>query len=739
MRQFDTYQSYLDNLGDPLVGRLRFRKLDGSPAVIYDENGTPLSNPILTDASGRTEKQVFLDDHDYMVYFDKYVGGSVMTDDVEDIAWEECGSAINLYNTVGINVNVEGGSQAVSTVAELKSLDPATNSHYITLNGYYKEGDKPAVSYVWMENSTRYADGGSVISSNKSSKGRWVLIPSFQYVDVRHFGAFPSSVSDASVEQRYAIQKADAYANRIGCPIYFTADDEEFYYDVSGLTMSNIESSEKARLFTTGGYNVVLNDVKQVYCSGNVSEEGTGEMTVRGKSLSASFNAAMNNTVVLEPEEELVLDKDYVLRSVAFSNVRVDVQVDQSSGAFENCTFSGTGKFLAEKILFFKDCEIHESMFEDFDPDYLELDGCYSSIYEWKDLYKYVRFMVATGKSEIDLYGGTVVGELNFPEKDLYIKNANVEGPVACNSFKGVNVKAQSVDAKSYDMQGCDTTVTGNLGGFVAKDCTLFIGQAWVTSNTSITGCNISGSSTSYIMIYPDSGKQMSNIVISRNVFDGCVLEITTIPFGGEVQDAMGDVYVSDFDFVDNKITLFIMFATVKEGDETLYDARKNFRNTQGRYRVEGNYSFYGKRYPETRFTSEEYEYVDDSGNLYTPYAENGYRKTTGQNGPFFCIRKFVWSFGEEFNAVDYGIDYLKIDEVEFHWKNSYNEDLYWRLSEKGSIPEVIDIYANGGSTIGTNWVPDEVNTGSLVPGFYAKTKARFKAYRRPEVIEEME
>ena len=118
MRQFTPFASYHDNTGRLLVGRVRFCDMLGRPAEVKAEDGeTSLGSTIFTDSSGRLVQQPFLDDHDYLVYFDKYIGESdTMSEDDDDESWEPQGSAIDRYNTLGVSLTAESKRTIGTTI-----------------------------------------------------------------------------------------------------------------------------------------------------------------------------------------------------------------------------------------------------------------------------------------------------------------------------------------------------------------------------------------------------------------------------------------------------------------------------------------------------------------------------------------------------------------------------------------------------------------------------------------------
>lgn len=144
MRQFDNLQSYLDNLGEPFIGRARFCNVIGEPQKVKDCDGNVIDSVVYTDSSGRLSVQVFLDDVDYKVVFEKYTGESNMAEDDDDLVWEFQFESYSLYDTFGIHVDTVG-TQCVPTMNDLRELNPETvggdgGFRIVRLLGYEVEG-----------------------------------------------------------------------------------------------------------------------------------------------------------------------------------------------------------------------------------------------------------------------------------------------------------------------------------------------------------------------------------------------------------------------------------------------------------------------------------------------------------------------------------------------------------------------------------------------------------------------
>lgn len=202
VRAFDNWNSYLDNEGKLLHGKIRFCKKGTTDNVtIYNSDGTvALRNPEFTDMLGRTEYQVFVDSEaDVTAYFYKYVGNGDMMgtefDDYDPARWEYQYSSDNLDPAKVVTLEADT-AHGVATMADMREKDPddvpaVNDTKFLWLYGYYSAGDKSPVLYVWDSASLSNDDGGAVICpSSVSGPGRWILASKNYIFDVRHFGIF---------------------------------------------------------------------------------------------------------------------------------------------------------------------------------------------------------------------------------------------------------------------------------------------------------------------------------------------------------------------------------------------------------------------------------------------------------------------------------------------------------------------------------------------------------------------
>lgn len=365
MRQLTAYASYLDNLGNPLVGRARFFNMDGTPAVVFSlDNATQdfvqIGSTVYTNSSGQLVPQVFLDDHDYLVVFDKYIGSGTMAEDDDDESWAEQGSAVDKYNTV--RIELDGDTvRAVNTIADLRDTEPVIadgeTTEVVVLLGYNMLGDKEPIYYKWSAGNTDQDNGGSTIKVDNIASGRWVFVECPQRLDVKHFGAFPLQDSVENQTQRYAIQNACQYAHAQNKGIYFTGNDTAVYYDISGLQLYDVSSDQAARLFGVDSTAAQIIGIESLHCGG--STHGTIELisfTVRS-SWEADYGYC-----ILSPTERLVIDSTLRAGNRSWDGIKVDFETDGGDYiVLDDCIITSNNAITSGITI--KNCELRTSWF----------------------------------------------------------------------------------------------------------------------------------------------------------------------------------------------------------------------------------------------------------------------------------------------------------------------------------------------------------------------------------------
>lgn len=241
-RAWDNWNSYLDNDGNLLHGKIRFcNKGTTDNVTIYNSDDIAIRNPEFTDLLGRTEYQVFIEnDANVSAYFYKYIGtGDMMQwpgEDYDPSRWAYQYSSDNMDPTSAINITADT-AKGVATMVELRVVNPdevptVNGAKLMWLYGYYNAGDTSPVLYRWDSASLDSDDGGATIMSNHiPGRGRWKLATRELHFDVRHFGIFPLD-DKYSTDYSYTSQLANcaAYIDKEGLDAWFPAINNNMSY-----------------------------------------------------------------------------------------------------------------------------------------------------------------------------------------------------------------------------------------------------------------------------------------------------------------------------------------------------------------------------------------------------------------------------------------------------------------------------------------------------------------------------
>lgn len=388
-RQFDLWNRYKDNNGNPLHGAVQFNVKDGNtPAPIFSRDGTALNNPILTDIYGRTAQQVFIK-ADVTAYFYKYIGQGSFENlpangiNVNDPSlWALQFSCDNVFS--GEQHIVTDSAPNIGTIAELRSTDIDTigetdGEKVITLLGYNEIGDKEPINYIWDAESQVNDNGGSVIKNDDLITGRWIMVQPTEHCDSRHFGIFPQDSSNCE-DQSYGITKLFEYCLEKDIRPFFNGS-EDFrwfkYHDIN-VQATVIDISDATR-FNDSGSNTITGDWN-----------GNPKFVNRATTITAKFVKTSWNPLSFAGYEKVIIDA--FTPKIDFENAEVYVNVDVTNKRFTNCKIHsdehiGSGCEMVE-------CDITGQMFNaSFDADGHIYD-CRYDIDDFKgkmDLYKVIR------------------------------------------------------------------------------------------------------------------------------------------------------------------------------------------------------------------------------------------------------------------------------------------------------------------------------------------------------------
>lgn len=365
MRSFDNWNKYTDNDNKPLHGCIQFVvNVGNTSAPIYDKDGTPLNNPQLTDAYGRTQHQVFINE-DVIAYYYKYIGnGEWYTEqdiDPTDISkWQlQYTSKSELFFEID---NEAKSSYAVNCIEDLRDLTPdqvpsIDGVKIITLMGYNEVGDKEPINYIWNSESIDPDDGGAVIATDQI-KGRWIMVPPTEHLDVRHYGVFPSN-SQNMLDQTLSIQAALIYANSHGLRLFFDTytDIQTYkYYKLTNITLNPIQQIDLSK-----GVEFIDSDLtihsSQSNAFNNDPHFINGDTTLYSNYAKASWNVKVLSKSKIYEEATYIIDSNASSTNVkSLQGWNVDVEQNITGYTFVQCNVYGSGLITTSR---FTTCQLN--------------------------------------------------------------------------------------------------------------------------------------------------------------------------------------------------------------------------------------------------------------------------------------------------------------------------------------------------------------------------------------------
>lgn len=420
MRMFDIKNSWLDDEGKPLIGRVKFCKLHTTVLEnVYDNQGYVCNNPMYTNTIGQLDSQVFLKDNtDYTVRFEKYIGNGDMSEDQDN--WLYMYSCDDLWDTYGIEIDATS-FQLVNNITDLRNLDPSTvatrdNHKVIILGGYNVIGDKPQVMYIWNPTNTSSDNGGDIIKVNNISNGRWELVNNFgsDGLDVRHFGVFGAdSRSEATDLMSIQINVANQYAAYNSIPLYFPAIDGLTWYKMNGLNLYNSIFAEETRVFGNTNYpNIITMYDENGYLDVYTDADYKAVFTIRGPTIRTSWGENSDNCI-FEPSYKLIIDSVINTNHRDWTGIYVDFLVDAGNLFLYECTINSYKKI--GDYCYFRGCKLTESMFSDgcdFDTIIIH-SNVVIDLDDWPTTWKWLKLRVQKPNQTIDFNGRTLYANCN--------------------------------------------------------------------------------------------------------------------------------------------------------------------------------------------------------------------------------------------------------------------------------------------------------------------------------------
>jgi hypothetical protein len=485
MRAFDSWNSYLDNDGNLLHGKIRFcRKGTTDDIVIRNSDGAPIRNPEFTDMLGRTEYQVFVDSvENVSAYFYKYIGTGDMTTDPEDYdpsRWAYQYSSDNMDPADSVHLTADTAN-GVGTISDLRAVNPEQvpevyGQKLLWVYGYYASGDTSPVLYIWDSSCAHSDDGGAYIQSTSvPGNGRWVLATRELHFDVRHYGIFPTD-DIYSTDIQYTSQMANcaAYLNDEGLDAWFPAlNDNISYYLFSGSNTFSIKGdiyvSDAVRMHCISGTSGTAISCKELHKSTPglfVSNQQTGTGTLTADWICISW---VGGQIAGNARVGWIIDTSNFYRTITGKEVKF-IANGHSSLQLDNCVIT-SNKRITGRISISNSVLRTDFFADDYSWGNLASVGNTILLENCKDANTYVLLKNKQGEAN---YGD--LGEQNLSNTAL------LAGAIAENAtFTNVSIQGAT---ELHNVSGTVTVADAGTLELNALDC-------WLTLSGSIVAASV--------------------------------------------------------------------------------------------------------------------------------------------------------------------------------------------------------------------------------------------------------
>ena len=404
MRNFyDPWANILDDKGKLLSGRITFYEANTTEKKnIYGTDGvTVLPNPIYTDGFGKTMNQVLLEDSDYTIRFERYIGNGNMETDPSESAWFN-------YKTVlsknGDFTNIISGSNIVSvkSVDELKAISNMQDGDVVQLIGYFNAGDsgEPRL-YIWHSTGSVVDDGGVTIKSSSTNTGYWRMVIPGTYIDVRWYGDLPDTAANPENPKSNLGQRAKAAqaANIYRKDLYFpcsTSNTNGFYiFDGSNTVSVNkdIICDNGVRFVVrtgTSGTSIQCHELQK--CDRYLFVAPSSDVQIGHYALTADWIKASWLRGWVEASgarEGYILDEMNL--PLQFSNTKIKIENSPMSGTvMNNCQILEGHKVITNAITMQNMTIKTEWFADDYSWSNLTISGCKILLENCKDANTYI-------------------------------------------------------------------------------------------------------------------------------------------------------------------------------------------------------------------------------------------------------------------------------------------------------------------------------------------------------------
>ena len=488
---YDSWQNLKNANGKDLVGRLTFYEADttSTKKKIYDVDGNELANPIYTTAHGLLAHQVLLDDSDYRVTFEQYIGPGNMESDMNETNWFLFKTILSKNGQLTVDDQTSSVARSKS-IADLKNVDGMQHGDVRQVLGYYEPGDSGEPRYyVWRSETSFSDDGGVVIKSNKTTVGAWVMIVPGTYIDVRWYGDLPESNASATEHTSNLGQrsKAATAANWLHKDLYFACkqntNSNMGYYVFDGSNTVSVSKDIICDNYVrfviksgTSGTSISCHELKKCDKYLITAEP---DKSVGGYSLTADW---INTSWLLGKLDAAGARVGYVIdllnNPMSFEDTKIKVERNGINARvqFDNCEMVECYKQIKTDAIF-DNMEIKTDWFSD-DYNYITnlslLNGCTVKLHNCKDADTYIDLK---NKLNDPNYGD--LGEQEISNKTIY-------GGGTIENFFG-SITLSHTGATYFEIHNASATVNG-----ITSSMTLNCVDSWLTIPSDVAVYDLS-------------------------------------------------------------------------------------------------------------------------------------------------------------------------------------------------------------------------------------------------------
>lgn len=476
----DSWNVIFKNDGKPLVGKIEFcDPVTTELKTIYDVDHEELTNPIY--CNGLPSHQVMLDNGDYTVRYYEYIGNGNMESDENVDSWRLYKTELVKQNVLAAANDTTGITATCTTIEQLKEMEVPSDGSVVGVVGYYTAEDCPLRYYVWHQNGNYTEDGGVVIKSNHTTTGAWVMKIPGTYIDVRWYGDIPSNNSSGETSSLGQRVKAANAANKYDKDLYFPSyskGSSSGYYLFDGSNTVSVEKNiicDWTVLFVVkSGTSGTKVSCKELEHNGPYLFIPEYEQPMGGYAIEADWirTAWFNSNTSAASGARVGYIIDRLNSSLTFTNTRIKVNSNISSGTFNNCEIVECYKQFSGSITFYN-MEIHSDWFADNEILSSNFIDCKILLRNCKDADEYISLKNKIGEYD---YG-------DLEEQELH--NAQIKGNSLLENCTGTIVVSGS---GPIEMHNASVTVTG-----LTTANSLVLLDTWITfnENTVVSGINL--------------------------------------------------------------------------------------------------------------------------------------------------------------------------------------------------------------------------------------------------------